>query len=532
MALKEIFTRSALANYVRSIRETPREMMVNPRLLLSCAIYALAGLPPSWDQGSTSVVSSLPGFQKQFDIESGAKASDVQNLISIIYIGYAVGAACSFFINDRIGRRWSFRLYTTIWIVGQIIATCSPGWPALYTARIVSGIGIGSLSVTGPLSIVEIAPAEIRGLLTAWYTIAMGTALFIGVFCVYGIYLHMPPSPLQYQVVWFSPAIFMALAVLASFFICESPRWLMMTGRRDDAVAMLSEVRRLPSDHPRLQKEINDIEESLRGVGGSFVEIVKETFTVPSNLRRLQQVVISYALAQLSGANSVTSYFVPIMSIIGLGGGTDRSMFLSGMYCLSKFFFSIIASFFFIDALGRRRSLFVGISVQLLSHIYIGVFIKYHQEGSVPSSASQAAVAALFFHAFGYAIGLLVLPYVFGGELWPNRIRSFGGSVGQTFHWLFIYAIKYSIPSLLKNTDNWGAFLFFAGWCLLGLIYVFLMVPEISGLAVEEVDALFKGPWFNAYKRVHRTPVIDSVESGDDGSLRKQKRNEESAIKV
>ena len=117
----------------------------------------------------------------------------------------------------------------------------------------------------------------------------------------------------------------------------------------------------------------------------------------------------------------------------------------------------------------------------------------------------------------------MVLPYVFGGELWPNRIRSFGGSVGQTFHWLFIYAIKYSIPSLLKNTDNWGAFLFFAGWCFLGLVYVFLMVPEMAGLSVEEVDALFKGPWFNAYKRVQRHPVIDSIESGDDASLRKQK---------
>ncbi|KAF4461053.1 quinate transport, partial [Fusarium albosuccineum] len=516
MAVTKIFTESVLAKYVRTIRATPRDLMVNRTLLYSCAVYALAGLPTTWDQGSSSVVPSLPGFQKQFDIESGAKADDIQNFISIIYIGYAVGAAASFFVNDRIGRRWSFRLYTAIWILGQLIATLSLGWPALYTARIISGIGIGSLSVTGPMSIVEIAPTEIRGLLTAWYTVAMGTALFTSIFCVYGIFLHMAPSRLQYQTVWFSPAIFMALAILASFFVSESPRWLMMADKRDEAVVALVKLRRMPADHPRLQKEIKDIEDSITGVRSGFVGIVKETFTVPSNLRRLQQALISYALAQLSGANSVTSYFVPIMSIMGLGGNTARSMFLSGMYGLSKFIFSLIASFFFIDALGRRKSLFVGISLQLISHIYIGVFIKYHQEGPVSSSASQAAIAAVFFHAFGYAVGLFVLPYIFGGELWPNRIRSFGGAVSQTFHWLFIYAVKYSIPSLLKTTDNWGAFLFFAGWCFLALIYAFFMVPEISGLSVEEIDHLFKGSWFNAYRRVRQHPVIDSVETDDN----------------
>ncbi|KPM38585.1 hypothetical protein AK830_g8000 [Neonectria ditissima] len=521
MVPKSIFTDSVLAQYARTIRATPRDMMVNRSLLFSCAVYAIAGLPSTWDQGASSVVPSLPGFQKQFDIESRAKAEDIQNFISIIYIGYAVGAAASFFVNDRIGRRWSFRLYASIWILGQVIATLSPGWPALYTARIASGIGIGSLSVTGPMSIVEIAPAEIRGLLTAWYTIAMGVALFTSIFCVYGTFLHLPSSRLQYQVVWFSPAIFMALAIVASFFICESPRWLMMADQRNTAVQTLADLRRLPTNHPRLQKEIKDIEDSISGLGSSLREIVKETFTVPSNLRRLQQSCMSYAMAQLSGANSVTSYFIPIMSIIGVGGGTSHSMFLSGMYGFSKLTFSILASFFFIDALGRRRSLFVGITLQLVSHIYIGVFIKYHQEGPVSVAASEAAIAAIFFHAFGYAVGLFVLPYIFGGELWPNRIRSFGGAVTQTFHWLFIYAIKYSIPSLLKKTDNWGAFLFFAGWCFLSLIYVFVMVPEVSGLSVEEIDHLFKGPWFNAYKRPQKRTVIESVEVSND------ERNEE-----
>lgn len=326
--------------------------------------------------------------------------------MSFVYLGQAGGAALSFFINDRIGRLWSYRLYVALWIVGTLVATFTPGWAGLYASRIISGVAIGLLSVTAPVTLAEISPREIRGLISAWYVVAMGVGLLTSVFCVYGVFNHMPSIRLQYQVVWFSPGIFMALCIAASFFICESPRWLFMVDRYEEGVEALVALRGLPADHPRILEEIEGIQTDLaRSRGGSYLSIMKETFTVRSNLRRLQQTLISFAFAQLSGANSVTSYFVPIMSIMGLGGDQTRSIFLSGMYGLSKLCFGLVASFFFVDALGRRKSLFVGIACQMLSHIYIGVFIKYHQEGSVSSSASEAATAALFIHAFGYAVG-------------------------------------------------------------------------------------------------------------------------------
>lgn len=72
--------------------------------------------------------------------------------------------------------------------------------------------------------------------------------------------------------------------------------------------------------------------------------------------------------------------------------------------------------------------------------------------------------------------------------------------------------MAYATPSLLSHTHNWGAFLFFAGWCFISLFYVYLMVPEIAGLGVEDIDDLFRGPWFNAYKRSKRLPAITNIE--------------------
>jgi hypothetical protein len=91
--------------------------------------------------------------------------------------------------------------------------------------------------------------------------------------------------------------------------------------------------------------------------------------------------------------------------MMGLGGGTDRSLFLSGMYSMAKFFFTLIASFCFIDVLGRRKSFFTGVTLQMVSDIYIGVYIKYRQSGLVSTSASEAAVGAIFIHGFGFAVG-------------------------------------------------------------------------------------------------------------------------------
>ncbi|KPI37838.1 Hexose transporter HXT15 [Cyphellophora attinorum] len=506
MSGRSMLSNLAVAKYANAIRSAPRSVICNRALLISSLLYALSAIPMTWDQGSSSVVPSLPGFQNHFSITSGANPEQIRNFVSLVYIGYSVGAALSFFINDNIGRLQSYRLYVAIWSIGQIIAITTPNVAGLYAARIVSGIGIGALSVSGPMSLAEIAPTEIRGLLTSWYVVAMGLSLFTSIFCVYGIYLHVAVGRIQYQIAFFAPVIFMALCLFCTYgFSEESPRWLMMVGKKEQALTVLARLRGLPLDHPRVQQEIVDIDASVRSLGGeerpTFLALAKETFTKKTNLRRLQQTVVSYALAQLSGANSITSYFVPYVNIISPGGGTTRNIFLSGMYGFSKFWFSLISSFLFIDALGRRNSLFIGTALQAISDIYIGAFVKCQQDGSVSTAASQGAIAMLFVHAFGYAVGLLTLPYVFGGELWPNHIRSFGGALSQTFHWLFIYAMKFSVPSLLKETDDWGAFIFFASWCLISLVYVFFCVPEVAGLSVEEIEEVFKGSWFNAYKR-------------------------------
>jgi hypothetical protein len=77
--------------------------------------------------------------------------------------------------------------------------------------------------------------------------------------------------------------------------------------------------------------------------------------------------------------------------------------------------------------------------------------------------------------------------------------------------------MKYGVPPLLSSTNNWGAFIFFAGWCGVAWIYVFTLVPEVAGLNTSEIEELFKGRWGAAWRTKERG-VLDGRE-GRDGKV-------------
>ncbi|KAK6202205.1 hypothetical protein LQW54_008917 [Pestalotiopsis sp. IQ-011] len=181
---------------------------------------------------------------------------------------------------------------------------------------------------------------------------------------------------------------------------------------------------------------------------------------------------------------------------------------------LSFFVTTIIASLAFVDMVGRRGSLFTGITVQAICHSYLAGYLRYFVESpkTIPTSASDGAIAIIYIHGFSWAVGLYTLPYLFGAELWPNRIRSFGGALSQSFHWLFCLAITKATPSLISSMNTWGVFRFFAAWCIVGLLYTYFSVPETSGLSLDDLDRIFERHIYQMRRHLTR-----EIEDGDDG---------------
>ncbi|KAL4874262.1 general substrate transporter [Aspergillus karnatakaensis] len=506
---------ASLVKYINAIKDSPREIY-NRHLFLTVIAFALGGCAKGWDEGSAASITELPSFGRTYHLND----STISNLISFVNLGAGVGALLSFLVNDRLGRIWSLRLYQGLYIIGSLISCFAYGHVgALYIGRIVAGLGIGALTVVGPMTISEIAPKTSRGLMTLWFNVCMLSSQMVGVFTVYGSSRHISASSdLQNQIAWFVQTFVPAISIGLSFFAVESPRWLLLQNRQQEALENLERLRGLSLSHAYVAEEYNGMTAQVEQTDSSYLSIVKETFFVRSNLRRVQLTIIAYILAQMSGANSVTNYLPTIYGLIGITGSGVK-VYSTGLYSLTKVVCCLAASLILVDVVGRRKSMMIGCTIQGICHAYLAGYLHYFLEApdSVSEGASDAAIAAIFIHALGWAIGLYSLPYLFGAELWPNRIRSFGGALSQCFHWLFYFAITKATPSLLEGTDQWGAFVLFASFCAVAFIYAFFFVPETSGLSLEEIDLIFERSTFRLAQPIIRAE--DSVEGEKEAKV-------------
>ena len=251
----------------------------------------------------------------------------------------------------------------------------------------------------------------------------------------------------------------------------------------------MSKLRHSPSDHSVVQAELAGMDAQIlhevEAVSdASLLDLLKETFAVVENRRRFSLIFMATLFSQWSGANAITQYSPTIFGYLGISG--DESTFLAtGIYGVVKFVSTLVFALFIVDCVGRRQSLLTGISLQLVTLIFVGAYLGVTKDmnsseiSATPSAsrASVAAIVAIFLHAVAWSIGWFSIPYLVGSEVFPIRIRSLNVSITMAFHWAFYFACSRAMPSLLAGTQKWGAFAFFGSICFISLVYVFLAMP-------------------------------------------------------
>ncbi|KAE8381742.1 hypothetical protein BDV26DRAFT_301015 [Aspergillus bertholletiae] len=454
---------------------------------------------------------ALSGVSKGFDEEEYSNTKGW--LVSIATAGAVFGCLGCSPINDRFGRRWTLRIATMIYIAGVLGQGFFNGnLPGLYVSRFIAGLGIGPLSIVPPVYITEISPKAIRGLLTVLFAACQQLGVVLGFFVNYGATKRYPGVDKQ----WMLPTLLQIVPAvvwgLGTFACSDSPRWLLYKGRRDQAVATMSKLRHLPRDHSVILSELAGMDAQIlhetESVGNATVwDLLKETFIPVENRRRFFLIFMATLFSQWSGANAITQYSPTIFGYLGIDG--EESKFLAtGIYGVVKFVSTVCFALFIVDFIGRRRSLLTGISLQLITLIFVGAYLgvtghlSADEIGATPSAsrASTAAIVAIFLHAVAWSIGWFSIPYLVGSEIFPIRIRSLNMSISMAFHWAFYFACSRTMPSLLAATHKWGAFVFFGSMCLISLVYVVFAMPDTTGRSLEELDDLFQRPWYTVYR--------------------------------
>ncbi|KII95710.1 hypothetical protein PLICRDRAFT_693866 [Plicaturopsis crispa FD-325 SS-3] len=452
-----------------------------------------------YDVGFIGGAISLPSFKARFGLNASAATALSSNIVSTFLAGAFFGALFVYPIHERVGSRSGLLLAGTIFLIGSILTTVSPGLVSLiYVGRAFTGLGVGVVSLIVPVYISECAPPALRGRLVGIFECMLQLAQIIGFWINFGVSKHIAnTSESQWRIPF---AIQIVPAVLLLFFMAfqpESPRFLVKNGQADKAAVVLAYLRHLPEGHLYIKTEIAAVEEQLRNelaiTGGD--RSLKAKFRVigePSNLRRLGIGIALMTFLGLTGINSI-NYFSPLI-IKGLGfTGTLQSLLATGIYGIVKASFCIASLIFALDRFGRRPALMLGSAGAAFSLFYLAIFSAVSGSfGGLSSVDAGAYVALVFIYIFAVflAISWTGIPWIYCAEIFPAGIRPVCTVITTMTQWLVQFAIVYATPYMVKNI-TYGTFVFFGVCTVIGGVFVWWFVPETRGIPLEDMDILF-----------------------------------------
>ncbi|KHN93976.1 Sugar/inositol transporter [Metarhizium album ARSEF 1941] len=487
-----------------------RRPSLNPFYAFTVLVIALGSIPKGYDEGGFASASGLASFLTDFGLNKGRWTGDPSQsavrravVSSLGVLGAAIGAGMAIYVTDAIGRLRTWQIFTLVWMTGFFtVAFASGNVGVLLFARIWGGIGAGGLTVVAPLYLSEIAKARTRGMIVSVYMVVLLTSLMLGFFIGYAVRKTMESNREQYRVVLAVPQIPVGIALLCSLFLHDTPRWLLSKNRDDEALTVLARLRNKSTEDAEVQSEYGEmrqevVSKNLVLAGTSTWTIIKEVATMPTYRSRFLLGLAMQAFAQWSGGNGITYYIPEIFRLAGIT--SNRALINAGGYGATKLVFTMVFTWGLIDYFGRRRCFMTGLTMQCASHVYMAVYMAIWRHGN-NRIASEAAIASVFIYAIGWSIGLCTVQYLYGTEILPTRVRGVCYSVNMMVHWFFQFAVVRTTPAMFGNLDVWGAYVFWALVCLIGLVVLGLWAPETKGVPLERMEELFEGPWYKTWK--------------------------------
>jgi sugar porter (SP) family MFS transporter len=427
-----------------------------------------------------SLTSALAGFLFGFDtvVISGAEKT-IQTLwglspglhgiamASALY-GTVVGSLLGGWPADRFGRKATLLWIGILYFVGAVGSGLATNVSTFIAARVIGGLGIGISTVVAPMYISEIAPPKHRGRLAGMFQFNI----------VFGILVAFVSNALLAGIgenAWrwmLGVAAFpSALYALFCFGLPESPRWLLSRkGDRETALQVLQRI------EPEASKaEIEAEADSI--IAASTEQVSSGHFWT----RRLQKPILLAILIaffnQLSGINAIL-YFAPrIFELTGLAA--KAALLQSIGIGLTNLVFTFVG-LWLIDRLGRRTLLYIG-SFGYIASLGLVAWAFFTDHLSIVPICIFAFIAA-------HAIGQGAVIWVFISEIFPNRHRAEGQTLGSFTHWIFAALLTTFFPRMVASFPPGYVFSFFAGMMVLQLLWVSTMVPETKGVPLEQIQ--------------------------------------------
>jgi sugar porter (SP) family MFS transporter len=436
-------------------------MTLNAYLVKSTIVAALGGLLFGFD---TAVIA---GTTHALALTYNLSPESLGRTVAAALVGTILGAMFAGVPGDRWGRRDSLRLMAVLYLISALGCTFAWDWYSLVFFRFIGGLGIGGSSVLGPMYIAEIAPARWRGRLVGFFQFNVVFGILLAYLSNYLVGLAgLGAAEWRWKLgVSGLPA---ALFLLMLFRIPRSPRWLVKKRR----IAEAREVLRLTGEED-YEDELRDIVVSIDAEHGHGDEpLFTHKYRGPIFL------AVSIAMFnQLSGINAVLYYLNDIFMRAGFSkvSGDLQAVAIGATNLL----FTVLAMSV-IDRMGRKTLLLIG-SVGLtasLAGVATIFAMKRHEELLV-------WLLVAFIASFAFSQGAVIWVYL--SEVFPNRVRAKGQSLGSLTHWFMNALISWNFPRLAAASSS-RPFAFFAVMMALQFFVVLFIYPETKGVTLEQMQ--------------------------------------------
>lgn len=432
-------------------------------------------------------LSSKNTFAETFDNPSPT-ATGV--MVSMYEVGCMIGSIAIIIGGDRIGRRLSLVIGGLIVVVGTMIQVSSFSRAQFIVGRIVAGIGNGMNTSTLGIYQSETAPAQSRGkMVTAEGIMAIG-----GVWIAYWLDFGMSytSTTAQWRFPLAVPILFALGMATVAFFMPESPRWLVMMGKHNEAKEVIAALsgKDVLTDDASVEALYTSIREAINVEQCASNEFSYDELFSGGELQNFRRICLCFGIQlmeEMGGINLITYY----MSNVFLQIGTSYylALLLSGVNS-TTYFLSAFVPIWLIDRFGRKSLLIYGSIGMTAMAITLSVCLSL---GPNNHTAGIIAALSIFCFMIFYATGgWMATPFLYPSEISTLRIRSKGSAISVRSKWSFNFLVVMISPVAMANI-GYRIYIIFAVLNAVFIAVIFFFYPETKGLTLEQVDRIFEG---------------------------------------
>ncbi|CAE7199104.1 unnamed protein product [Rhizoctonia solani] len=473
-------------------------MALSPKVytwLCGC-FAALGSILFGYDLG---IIASVLPSENFLDTVGHPSDNEIGLITSLFLLGAFFGSAPSGVIADSIGRRKAIVVGCIVFIIGGTLQTAAQNLSMMMAGRFLAGWGVGQLAHLAPLFQSEIAHSSIRGRLTTLQQFFLGIGAFIASFIGYGCYNRLQGTQAQWRLplgLQLFPAVPLALLIHA---FPESPRWLAMKGRHDEALQTLARLHANGNTSDIfVQSELADIRASIEKERQESEGAWSLLFFEPSNRRRLLLGIVLQFSVQMTGVSAIQYYAPAIFQEVGFDAG--KTLLFQSINSIIALF-GEAACVLLVDRLGRRWPLISANAISASTFVIgTAIIAIYPADPDDPSGGNKSAHYAfvimtwIFNLAFSAAIG--PISWAYPVEIFGSATRARGTAITSMAAWIANFMIAQVTPIAFHNI-GWKYYLVFAICGYTNALTFWAFFPETKGRKLEEMDEFFKhSGWF------------------------------------